>query len=234
MHQANTRSFGLVDYKVQEAEYFLLELQRVGRDLDFRAVQFTASAFVSATRSITFAIQSSLKGHPEFDSWYEAHQDAMRKDPLSRFFHKFRTVTQHIGENVVGAGVHGNEGTFYFFTPCEDLRDVPELDVLSACEAYFVSTLSVVYDCYVHFGSVVDGQQYFTKENFERLGKTIEDAEVELGFLRGWTNISDPDNESRRWHALRRHADGCLIGEQFQRWLQKPVPRPEPPAPLVD
>lgn len=228
-----TRSFGLVDYKVQEAEYFLLELQRVCRSFNFGAVQFTASAFVSAARSITFAMQSSLKGHSEFDSWYQVQQEAMRSDPLSRFFHEFRTVTQHIGTNVVGGGAHGKDGTFYYFTPCEDLKSVPEQDVLSACEAYFVSVLSIVYDCYIRLGAIVDGQQYFTKENFEKLGKTVEDAEEELGFLRGWTDIGEPNIEPHRWHALRRHAGGCLIEEQFQRWLEKQLPRPSPPSPFV-
>ena len=228
-----SRSFGLVDYKVQEAEYFLLELQSVCQKLNFGAVQFTASAFVSAARSITFAMQSSLKGHPEFDPWYQAQQEAMRSDPLSRFFHEFRTVTQHIGANVVGGGVRGKDGTFYYFTPCEDLKRVPDQDVLSACEAYFVSVLSIVYDCYVRLGAIVDGQQYFTEENFEKLGKTVEDAEEELGFPRGWTDIGDPSIEPHRWHALRRQVDGCLIEEQFQRWLEKQLPRPVPPPPFA-
>ena len=61
-----TRSFGLVDYKIQEAEYFLLELMRLGKQINFAAAQFCASAFVSAARNITFAMQASLKGHPEF------------------------------------------------------------------------------------------------------------------------------------------------------------------------
>lgn len=81
-----SRSFGLVDYKVQEAEFFLLELQRHARNLDYRAVQFCASAFVSATRSITFAMQSSLASHPEFADWYSPRQEKLRKDALSRFF----------------------------------------------------------------------------------------------------------------------------------------------------
>ncbi len=76
-----TRSFGLVDYKVQEAEYFLLELRRVGKRADFSAVQFCTSAFVSVARSVTFAMQSSLKGHPEFEAWYTPRQEKLRNDP---------------------------------------------------------------------------------------------------------------------------------------------------------
>jgi hypothetical protein len=227
-----TRSFGLVDYKVQEAEYFLLELERLGKQINFAAVQFCVSAFVSAARSITFAMQASLKGHPKFEPWYESRQQELRADPLAKFFHDFRTVTQHIGANVVGGGSNRKGKTLYYFVACPDLPTVPEQDVISACETYFTAILQMVYDCYVELGPVVDGQQYFTKENFAALGKTIEDAEEALGFPRGWTDIGRSDIEPYRWQVLRQQADGCLIEEQFERWLDKSLPRPEPPPPF--
>lgn len=221
-----TRSFGLVDYKVQEAEYFLLELKRVGNRLNFGAVQFCASAFVSATRSVTFAMQASLKGHPEFEAWYAPMQAKLRRDPLARFFHDFRTVTQHIGQNVIGGGSHGKNGTFYYFVPCPDLPNVPDQDVLSACEQYFIFVLQLIFDCYIDLGPIVNGQQYFTAENFDSLGKTLADAEEELGFPRNWTDIGKPNTEPYRWELLRRQADGCNIDQQFDRWLGKHLPRP--------
>lgn len=226
-----TRSFGLVDYKIQEAEYFLLELRKRGKIINFSAVQFCASAFVSAARSVTFAMQASLKGQPRFEPWYEARQGLLREDRLAKFFHNFRTVTQHIGANVVGGGSSGPDGTYYYFTPCHDLPEVPDQDVVSACEDYFKGVLRLVYDCYIELGSIVDGQQYFTKENFEALGKTIEDAEEELGFPRGWTDIGKPNIEPYRWELVRRQADGCLIEHQFKHWLQVSLPRPAPLPP---
>jgi hypothetical protein len=123
-----TRSFGLVDYKVREAEYFLDEMKRVGRKFDFSAVQFCASAFVSAARSVTFAMQASLTDHPRFADWYKPKQDALKQDALARFFHEFRTITQHLGENVVSGGSSGPHGPKYYFVPCADLREVPEED----------------------------------------------------------------------------------------------------------
>jgi hypothetical protein len=228
-----TRSFGLVDYKVQETEFFLLEIHRYGRKIDYEAVQFCASAFVSAARSITFAMQASLKGHPEFDAWYSPRQEALRKDPLSRFFHEFRTVTQHIGENLVSGGSHSKEGTFYYFRPCPDLPTVPELDVITACDTYFKNVLELVYDCYVHMRTIVDGQWYFTEENFRRMGKTVEDAEEELGMRRGWTDIKQPGVEPHRWHTLRRSAGGCNIQVQFHKWLGRALERPADPPHYV-
>jgi hypothetical protein len=103
---------------------------------------------------------------------------------------------------------------------------------MSACKSYFVSILQLVYDCYIELGSIVDGRQYFTRENFEALGKTIQDAEEELGFPRGWTDMGRPDIEPHRRQALRQQACGCLIERQFERWLNKYLPRPEPLPPF--
>jgi hypothetical protein len=120
-----TRSFGLVDYKIQAAEYFLLELMRLGKQVNFAAAQFCASAFVSAARSITFAMQASLKGHPEFESWYESRQQALKTDSLAKFFHNFRTVTQHIGVNVVGGGQKWKDEVLYYFVACPVYQQFP-------------------------------------------------------------------------------------------------------------
>ena len=178
-------------------------------------------------------MQASLKGQPDFDAWYSPRQEALRKDTLSRFFHDFRTVTQHIGENLVSGGSHSKEGTFYYFAPCRDLPNVPELDVITACDTYFKSVLDLVYECYVHLRTVVDGQWYFTAENFQRMGKSIEDAEAELGMPRGWTDIKQPGIEQHRWQLLRRNADGCNIQAQFLKWLGKQLERPIAPQPYI-
>ena len=222
-----SRSFGLVDYKVQEAEYFLLELKRLGQGFHFGNVQFVASAFVSAARSVTFAMQASLKGNAKFDAWYEGRQAILRADPLAKFFHNFRTVTQHLGINVVSAGASTPDGILYYFMSCADLPNVPHDDVVSACETYFLLILELVYDCYLHMGPVVNGQLYFTAEHFADRGLSIEDAEEEMGFPRGWTDIGKPATLPYRWELLRRQADGCLIDEHFHRWLGKVTSRPE-------
>jgi hypothetical protein len=228
-----TRHFGLVDYKVQEAEFFLLETHRHANKLSFLNVQFCTAAFVSSARSITFAMQSCLNGNHQFDAWYAPRQEFLRKNPLARFFHDFRRVTQHIGENVVSGGSHSKAGTKYYFLPCLDLQVVPDTDVITACDAYFCMVLSLVFECYVDLRTIIDGQWYFTEENFRKLGKTVEDAEEELGFSRGWTDINQPDIEPYRWELLRKQADGCGIEEQFDTWLDKELERPGRLPPYV-
>jgi hypothetical protein len=228
-----SRSFGLVDYKVQEAEYFLLELKRLSQSFHFGNVQFVAAAFVSAVRSVTFAMQASLKGNAKFDAWYEGKQSILRANPLAKFFHDFRTVTQHLGVDVVSAAASTPGGMRYYFMSCADLPNVPHDDVVSSCQTYFRLILELVYDCYIHMGPVVNRQLYFTAEHFASRGLSIEDAEEEMCFPRGWTDIGKPETLPYRWELLRRQADGCLIDEQFQRWLGKVTARPECLPPYV-
>ena len=216
--------FGLVDSKVQEGEYFLERILKA--DMFFFGVQCDAVAFTAATRSITFAMQSSLKGIPEFDAWYKEKQEQMRADSLARFFNDFRRVSQYIGANAVIGGSSGNDKFLFYFGPLPDLKEVPELDVASACTAYFKSTLELVYECYITFPELINGQWRYTRQHFASIGKTIEDAEEELGFPRGWSEVSGYDEETR-WFYLRKQADGCNVQEQFMEWLGKRVPHPD-------
>lgn len=203
-----SRMFGLVDTKVQEAEYFLERILEA--ELDFFGVQCDAVAFAASARSITFAMQASLSGFANFDKWYVSKQTELRNDPLARFFHEFRRVSQHIGDNAVNGGSYNDGKALFFFGPLPDLPIVPEFDVASACTEYFKTTLELVYECYITFPTLINGQWRYTKEHYASLGKTIEDAEEDLGFERGWTRVSGLD-EDVCWRLLRRQADGCNI-----------------------
>ncbi|TPK78213.1 hypothetical protein [Mesorhizobium sp. B2-4-17] len=64
--------------RLQEAEYFLVRLpMTVG--LEFQA---NLNAFLSASRSVTFLLQSSLARVPGFDDWYGLRRQEMSADPL--------------------------------------------------------------------------------------------------------------------------------------------------------
>lgn len=123
------RSFGLVDHKVAEAEFFLVKLGGCG--FDFFAARCYASAFVAAARSITFSLQAVLSKTDGFAPWYAEQQKRLSTDPNAKFFHRFRTVSQHIGENLVSGGSSGpgRTPTFWFF-PTPDVTEVPGEDVL--------------------------------------------------------------------------------------------------------
>lgn len=219
-----SRSFGLVDCKTQEAEYFLSRM--LESDCDFFGVQCDAVAFTASARSVTFAMQSSLKGIHEFDAWYEVKQEQMRTDPLSKFFNNFRRVSQHIGDNAVVGGSMENGKFIYHFGELPELKNVPETDVATACETYFKTILELVYECYTTFPTLINGQWRFTREHFVSEGLTIEDAEEELGLPRGWSSVSGFD-EDVRWKYLRKEADGCNLQRVFEGWLGKRVPHPD-------
>lgn len=221
------RMFGLVDAKVQEAEYFLCRI--LDDDCHFFGVQCDAVAFTSSARSITFAMQACLKGIPEFDEWYVRKQQELRADRLARFFHEFRRVSVHIGDNAVVGGASGDGRQIFFFGELPELPEVPDLDVAAACSQYFANTLHLVYECYTMFPALINAQWRFTKEHFASMGKTIEDAEEEIGLPRGWSGVSGlPEDE--RWRYLRKEVDGCTIQGQFYRWLGKVVPYPDDEA----
>lgn len=218
------RMFDLVDAKVQEAEYFLCRILDEG--CNFFSVRCDAVAFTSSARSITFAMQACLKGIPEFDEWYAVKQQELRADPLAKFFHEFRRVSIHIGDNAVVGGASGDGKQLFFFGALPELSDIPELDVATACSRYFTNTLQLVYECYSSFPALINAQWRFTKEHFASMGRTIEDAEEEIGLPRGWSGVSGLPEE-RRWYYLRREVDGCTIQDQFHHWLGKVVPYPD-------
>lgn len=219
-----SRSFGLVDSKTQEAEYFLSRILESNNS--FFGVQCDAVAFTASARSVTFAMQSSLKGIEQFDEWYEEKQEQMRADPLSKFFNNFRRISQHIGDNAVVGGSMRNGDFIYHFGALPELKNVPEGDVATACKAYFISVLELVYECYITFPALINGQWRFTREYFESQGLTIEDAEEEIGLPRGWSGVSGLDEEIR-WKYLRKEVDGCNLQHVFEEWLEKRVPHPD-------
>ena len=219
------RSFGNVDHKLREAEFFLNEIPRAGAGI-FKA-QCYVSAFASSTRSVTFALQSSLTGIEGFEDWYATKRDELKRAPIAKFFNDFRRVDIHIGDNVVGGGSSGpGHTTLHWFVPSPDLPEVPSVDVASACREYFVLVLKLVLDCYVQFGPVIDAHQRYTQAHFDQIGKTIEDAEEEVGLPRGHTDIGDPRFLPYRWKLIRQSVPGCGVNHLFDQYLDQVAPYP--------
>ncbi|OEU71717.1 MAG: hypothetical protein BA874_05620 [Desulfuromonadales bacterium C00003068] len=227
------RSFQLVDQKVAEADFFLGKLLDCGFNLfEFRCY---LSAFAASARSITFSLQSVLRDETEFNTWYETYQVEFKKDKLAKFFNDFRRITQHVGEDSYGGGGMSSDGKArHFFMPTKDLPNVPEGEIGTACMDYLKQIIQLIYDCYLKFGPSIDAHQYFTEENFRKSNRTIEDAEEELGFPCGWTDVSDPDSTPYRWQALRDTVTGCEINHIFKKHLNKEAPCTERLPEYVD
>ena len=61
-------SFDWVDEKLFESDFFLTKLEETA--YNFSAARYYFSAFTSAARSVTFALQKVMKRIPGFDEWY--------------------------------------------------------------------------------------------------------------------------------------------------------------------
>lgn len=223
------RSFDFVDEKVSEADFFLEKIINSG--FGFFEARCYFSAFVASARSITFALQSVMNDVEGFHVWYRRKQEVMRADPITRFFHEVRTKSQHIGINPVNLGTTEkvSDGKhrirYYFGLPDKEISNAPDADVVTACRTYLSDIVRIVFDCYTDFGAIIDPHQYYTSENYDRLGKTIEEAEEELFGKKGWTAIPDISIEYR-WQMIRDSLPGCRIDHLFDKYLGMSMPAP--------
>jgi hypothetical protein len=115
---------------------------------------------------------------------------------------------------------NGNERMVYFFVGTPDIPNPPREDVYTACRNYFVSILRIILGAYRSFGSQIDDRWHYTSDSFQGLGRSIEDAEEELGFPRGWTNSAEALSLDERWRLLRAtQTVGCQVDHLFQQYL---------------
>lgn len=212
------RSFDIVDFKLAESVFFF---ERLEMTTDLFEAQYLMSAFASACRSVTFAMQASLADLEGFQEWYQARQAELRVDDRARYFNEIRRLSEHVGLSpIVGFISSGGGGRRFFL---HDLRhpfgsrELPlasGLDAISEARAHLVTLLGLVEACYLQFGNAIDPQLYFTAENFARLGLSIEDAEEEIVGIRGWTEVPGGTVEER-WKVLRSQVP--IVGiEQFR------------------
>lgn len=222
------RNFDAVDEKLAEADFFLGEIANAGTSW-FR-VRCYFSAFVSAARSVTFAMQASMKGVSGFDEWYAERQVEMRNDRLARFFHECRTDSQHIGFNHIVSASGGNGETRYYFGEPDPGRYVyiPDEDLLTSAHKYMCLIAGIVDRAYSDFGLEIDPDQIYTPNGLVRKGWCIEDVEEELGLPRGWTDIEYPsaDVNGLRLQMLRRNIPGSGVKPLLKKYLQRELTYP--------
>jgi hypothetical protein len=225
------RSFSIVDYKTQQAEFFLQKIQEAHHD--FFAAQCFTDAFVSAARSITFSLQSVCKEIPGFENWYSEKQKILKADRLAEFCNKYRTASIHIGDTAIRGGTskrdaNGQVRVTYFFIETPDIPNPPTDDVYSACRNYFSALLQIILEAYRQFAPFIDDRWYFTAENFQKLGKTIQDALVEMGFPKNWLEIDAQISLEDRWKILRKtQTSGCQIDFLFEKYLNEHFSSPD-------
>ena len=234
-----SQSFGIVEEKLREGEFFLDELRASGR-LSFESRCYF-SAFVSATRSVTLALQATMSDVDGFNEWYHRAQAGLKLDPLARFFVEIRNDSVHKGLNPLGQVTmeHLREDFFLQFHQHKRAQVIvlPDpnagegtvlADAVEVSSAYFKSLAAVIHECYGRFRCVVDPRWYFTRENFMAMGKNFDDAVQELGFPRTWASCAG--DETAGWRALRSQQAPCLLNDLFLRYVGRKIPDPDIPG----
>ena len=229
-------SFGIVEEKLREADFFLKQLCR-SNNLSFEARCFF-SAFVSAARSVTLTMQASLKGVRDFDQWYEEIRIKLKTDRLAPHFVEIRNDIVHIGINPLNQvtlehlqehlsrQLHQGDRAHVLVLPDPNREGASVLvNAKQACREYFTSLVSVTFECYQRFLTVVDPRWYFTQENFEAMGRTFEDAVAELGFPPEWASCAPMEPDA--WKALRLQQPPCQINDIFRKYLDRTIPDPD-------
>lgn len=216
---ATVRSFGIVEDKIAEADFFLTKLEEAGFAI-FNA-QCYLNAFLSAARSVTFAIQASIADLEGFAEWYQVVQLELRDDTLARFFLQARNESIHVGLSHIRSGkVKGGKCT-YFFQGLFDLDErTPGDDVITSCNKHLTRLVALVYQCFSEFGYDIDPDMYYTIQNAKRQGRSIEDYEIELGYPAGWTHVEGIAPETRL-RILRERLPGVEIDHLFEKYLNK-------------
>jgi len=78
-------------HKYDESRFFLGRM----REAEGAQFEYHLSAFLTAGRSITLALQSEYSDNNEFDSWYSGKRDKLKNDSLCDFMHKLRNRVAH-------------------------------------------------------------------------------------------------------------------------------------------
>lgn len=229
-------SFGVVEDKLCEAEFFLNQL-RIADCLSFESNCYF-SAFVSASRSVTLAMQASMNGVPGFKEWYDGAQNNLKTDPLAPLFLEIRNSVVHTGMNPLNRVTpehirddlarqlrQGDRGHVLVLPAKQKCDSTVLVNAVAACEQYFSSLVNVVYECYSVFKTIVDSRWHFTESHFSSLGLTFEDALTELGFPRTWAAGLPIGPEA--WKSLRLQQPPCLVNSLFERYLGKTIPDPD-------
>jgi hypothetical protein len=174
--------FWLIDGKLRESDFFLEQL-RSAQDLDVARYYF--SAFLSAARSVTFALQKCLGGLAHFDGWYADRQNELRDHAIATYFKDIRDQVIHQGLNPLKRHVRGVGGivgsNFYL------VKSAPEQDVVVAGTSYMAILVRIAGEAYERFWTSIDLPETLTLDDLASRGQTIEDIEEEFGYPRGWS-----------------------------------------------
>lgn len=216
-----SRSFDNVDFKLAEADFFLEKIQSSA--LELFECNFYFSAFLSAARSVTFALQAVMAEVDGFPDWYAKQQEVLRTSETARRFKNLRNEALKTGDLTVTGGSFKRGKVTLFVTLPDGRSSADQVDAVAAATDYLRRLVKLVFECYIAFGPVIDPEQHYSTENLKQTGRTVDDVDEELFGIRGWTSgVQDAE----RLRLLRQSQPGCRVDYLFERYLGQERPRP--------
>jgi hypothetical protein len=200
------RPVGLIEWKVAEAEYFLDKMENSGFDnFEF---QCNLSAFLSASRSVTFTLQAVMRHIAGFNEWYESARATLVNSVLARFFVDLRNRVTKIGDlGIIGGSVTGEADDIEFgHVFDQDLMaslptEIRDMDIEDMARHYMRLLVGLVSDWERwYYNSTGPGAP-------PTIDMTPEELEEALGFPAGWTDDVGLSNEERIQILLRVRGD---------------------------
>ena len=197
------RPVDLIEWKVAEAEYFLDQMENCGfNNFEF---QCNLSAFLSASRSVTFTLQAVMRHIPGFDEWYESARVALVNNALARFFVELRNRATKTGDlGIIGGSATGEADEIKFghiFHP-ELVASLPteirDMNIEEMARQYMGLLVRLVSDWERWFYNSAGPGAPPNTDNM-----SPEELEEALGFPAGWTNDVGLSNKERIQILLR-------------------------------
>jgi len=174
--------------KLLEAEHFLGRLVQS----DGIAFQFELNAFLSASRSVTFMMQSALARVPGFEDWYALRVTEMRSDAALRFFLELRNISQKAGPVSYVGGSRRDGGWTYRFVgrPNAVPAELVGKDIGAACALHLGKLARLVLDCSNAFVFASCPHKAFSAEGIAELGYGRDDVEAALGLPSSYLHVA--------------------------------------------
>jgi hypothetical protein len=194
----------------------------------------------SAKRDVRHAVQLEWSRWLR-RNWYAEAQQGLRSDPLAPHFVAIRNEVQKKGQNPINtvplshlrehlaSQLAGGSRSHVLVLPSKS-SDGEWTDATAVTSASFRLLVSVVFDGYERFKTIVDPRWHYTESNFKAQGLTLADALAELGFPSGWATAapSGPDP----WRVLRAQQPSCALAlnELFLKYLGRSIVDPHEAA----
>jgi len=225
-----------VEHKLAEADFFLERLAGVvwEKPRPFVEAQFYMSAFVSACRNVTYALQAAARPIPEFVDWYKTRQQRLVSDPMAKFFADIRDETVHVGVNSLAGvlTVRNPEGhvvsarCFFRDTTGGSHHNTPgrRREAVAACRAYLRTLVRLVWEFCRHFAPYLDPAQCLSQQNLDGLGWCVEDVEEFSGYGKGYTARAGR-LDMERLAILRRLVAPTFLWSLSKKYIRRSRPR---------